>query len=219
LIVFDLDGTLVDSRRDLADATNAMLSELGARPLPEAEVIAMVGEGAQVLVERALAATGRPAAEVPRALDRFLAIYETHLLDHTRPYHGVPELLAHLAGVARLAVLTNKPTHASTRLLEGLGLSQYFEEIVGGDGGYPRKPDPAALLRLMETSRTTRRRTILVGDSAVDLETARNAGVPCCLVRYGFGFREARLEQSEAFIAGSPQEVAEFCLTSFRTEQ
>lgn len=216
LIVFDLDGTLVDSRRDLAKAVNSMLGELGAPTLSGEQVTRMVGEGARVLVEKALAAAGKPAEELPRALTRFLEIYDAHLLDHTRPYDGVPELLGRLRAVAHLAVLTNKPTHASVRVLDGLGLSDYFHEIIGGDSAYPRKPDPAALVHLMDACDAVREETMMVGDSRIDLETALNARVSCCLVRYGFGFPGGKPEESGALIAETPQAVAEICLKSLR---
>lgn len=211
LIVFDLDGTLVDSRRDLATAVNLMLNELGAAPLAEAEVTSMVGEGARVLVERALEASGRRGQDAPRALSRFLEIYDKHLLDRTRPYDGVPELLGQLRGVADLAVLTNKPTRASVRVLAGLGLNDYFVEVIGGDSEFPRKPDPAALLHLARICHTGRDQAVMVGDSRIDLETARAAGVGCCLVRYGFGFPKNALPD-DVLIAESPQAVATLCL-------
>jgi phosphoglycolate phosphatase len=190
LVVFDLDGTLIDSRRDLADATNAMLAEYGAPPLPEDAVARMVGEGAAVLVSRALAASGLPAG-TPGALDRFLQHYGTRLTVHTRPYEGIPELLAALRadGAAVLAVLTNKPGRATSAILEQLGLAGYFRLVLGGDTGAGRKPDPAGLLSIVRDAGTTPPRTLLVGDSPVDLETARRAGTRICLARYGFGFR------------------------------
>ncbi len=209
LIVFDLDGTLVDSRKDLALGVNAMLVERGAGPLPEGQVTRMVGEGARVLVERAIAAAGLPAGEASHALGRFLAIYQEHLLDHTRAYDGVPQLLQRLRGATRMAVLTNKPTAASERVLEGLGLRGCFDEVIGGDSPYPRKPDPAALLHLVDAWGATSDTTLMVGDSRIDLETARNARVRCCLVRYGFGFAFGPDELGdEAIVAGTPDQIA-----------
>lgn len=213
LVVFDLDGTLVDSRKDLATAVNGMLLEYGSSPLPEADVTRMVGEGARVLVDRAMAAAGLPAAEAPRALDRFLALYDAHLLDHTRPYEGVLNLLEQLDGLANLAVLTNKPHRATTRVLEGLGLRRYFIEVIGGDQDLPRKPDPAGLLALVERCGAARDETLMIGDSRVDLETARKAGVACCLVRYGFGFPDGTLPPG-VLIAETPAAVAELCAKS-----
>jgi phosphoglycolate phosphatase len=198
LIVFDLDGTLVDSRRDLADSVNAMLVESGRPPLEVADVTKMVGEGARLLVERALASSeasagsaNAPPISVADALERFLVHYDGGLLNHTRAYGGIPAWLASLQGSAALAVLTNKPRDASVRILEGLGLARYFAEVLGADGPHPRKPDPAALLDLMNRRGVARQDTLFIGDSRIDLETARNAGVRLCLVRYGFGFRFA----------------------------
>ena len=187
LLVFDLDGTLVDSRRDLADATNALLVELGALPLPVDAVAAMVGEGAAVLVRRALTASGLDPA-TPGALDRFLAHYEERLLVHTRPYEGTREALVELHAICPLAVLTNKPTRATRSVLEGLDLAGFFRWVVGGDTAHGRKPDPAGLQWLMEQAGADPRQTMLIGDSPVDRETALRAGARVCLVRYGFGF-------------------------------
>jgi phosphoglycolate phosphatase len=186
LIVFDLDGTLVDSRRDLAESANQLLEELGAAPQPEAAIVRMVGEGAAVLVHRALAAAG--VGEPPGALERFLEIYSGRLLNHTRPYDGIPEAVSVACRHARLAVLTNKPTRPSEEILDGLALRELFEDVIGGDGPWPRKPDPASLLALMEKTGATPATTLLVGDSAIDHETARRASVRCCLAAYGFGY-------------------------------
>ena len=187
LIVFDLDGTLVDSRRDLADAANAVLAASGADPLSEEVIGRMVGEGAATLIARAFAASGR---ERPAdALDRFLAIYNERLLHHTRAYPKMPEVLAELQKRARLAVLTNKPLDATRRVLAGLDLARYFsdEDVVGGDGPFPRKPDPAGLRHLIASAGALPGDTVLVGDSVIDWRTARNAGATLYLARYGFG--------------------------------
>ena len=209
LVVFDLDGTLIDSRKDLADAVNALLVELGRPLLTEAAVAGMVGEGARVLIDRALAATGADPALAPAALPRFLALYDERLLDHTVPYAEIPELLSDLHGRVRLAVLTNKPGAATVRILEGLKLARYFEEVIGGDAAFPRKPDPAALLHLMDRFGATPSETALVGDSPIDLDTARNAGVFACLARYGFGFRFTDAELRGVFVVDSPREIAQ----------
>ena len=187
LIVFDLDGTLVDSRRDLTDSANAVLAASGADPLGEEVIGRMVGEGAATLIARAFAASGR---EQPAdALDRFLAIYDDRLLRHTRPYPKMPDVLAELQTRARLAVLTNKPLRATRRILAGLDLARYFsdEDVVGGDGPFPRKPDPEGLRHLIASARATADATVLVGDSLIDWRTARNGGVTLYLARYGFG--------------------------------
>jgi phosphoglycolate phosphatase len=209
LIVFDLDGTLIDSRRDLANATNALLVECGAAPLAEERVGRMVGDGAATLVARAFQASG--IAQPPDALDRFLRIYGEHLLDYTRPYDGIPEALRTLRSSRRLAVLTNKPLASTRRILDGLALAQYFppDAVVGGDGPFPRKPDPAGLQHLVDRAGVTPADTLLVGDSAIDWRTARAARVSVCLVRYGFGFEGSPLDElgMEDRVVASPGEL------------
>jgi phosphoglycolate phosphatase len=184
LIAFDLDGTLIDSSRDLADSVNDLLGELGAAPLPLDSIAKMVGDGARVLVHRALAASGLP--ETTEAVARFLAIYDTRLLDHTRPYDGLPDIVRAAREHARVAVLTNKPLDASEKVLAGLGLRDLFDDVIGGDGPFPRKPDPAGLRALIERAGATPGRALMVGDSRVDYETAKSASARCCLVAYGF---------------------------------
>jgi phosphoglycolate phosphatase len=185
LIVFDLDGTLIDSRRDLADAANALIQERGGMPLPVEAVGRMVGDGAAMLVQRALAAAD--VAQDERSLPRFLHLYEERLLRTTRPYPGMLEALAAIRSLGALAVLTNKPLRHSEALLDALGLAPFFASVVGGDGPFPRKPDPRGLQHLMAEHGLSSDRTILVGDSPIDAATARNAGTRFCLARYGFG--------------------------------
>ena len=187
LIVFDLDGTLIDSRRDLADSANELIRELGGTQLSEAAIAAMVGDGAAALVRRALAAAGVP--QTPSALPRFLDIYDSRLLNHTRAYDGIPEAVrAARRPHVPFAVLTNKPAGPSERILIGLGLRDLFDEVIGGDGPNPRKPDPASLLQLIDRANATPANTLIVGDSAIDHETARRASARCCLATYGFGY-------------------------------
>jgi phosphoglycolate phosphatase len=209
LIVFDLDGTLVDSRRDLAEAINEVLVEQGGDPLPEEAIGRMVGEGAATLVARAFAKAGR---ERPNdALDRFLAIYNGRLLNHTRPYPGIPRVLRELGSRAALAVLTNKPLEAARRVLAGLDLAAYFPpaRVVGGDGAFARKPDPAGLRHLIAEAGTTAGDTALVGDSLIDWRTARGASAAACLARYGFGFEGFPVEQLESgdLVVDRPEEL------------
>jgi len=209
LIVFDLDGTLIDSRQDLADSANALIAERGGAPLPVDSVTAMVGEGAALLVRRALAAAGLPP-DVDTALPRFLELYDQRLLAHTRVYPGTVEALDTIARGATLAVLTNKPQRPTETILAGLNLDVYFAHVIGGDSAFGRKPDPAGLRHLIATVDSSREETILVGDSAIDLRTARAARVRVCLVKYGFGFPLAAAEMSgDEQLAGSPGELPE----------
>ena len=187
LIVFDLDGTLVDSHRDLAAAANGLVTGLGGTALSEQQVVQMVGEGAAVLVRRALSAAGLDA-ETPGALDRFLAIYDACLLDDTAPYPGTVELLSELLPRYTLAVLTNKPTSPTARILQGLDLARFFKLVVGGDTLFGRKPAPEGLQHIIEASGASPARTMMVGDSPVDRQTARRAGTAICLARFGFGY-------------------------------
>ena len=209
LIVFDLDGTLVDSSVDLANAVNALLVELGRPPLPNRTIIDMVGEGANVLVRRALTAASLDP-DTPEALERFLGHYDPHLLDHTRPYPGMVDVLDRFTGRVAMAVLTNKPARATQSMLDGLGLQKYFRAIVGGDTSFGRKPTPAGLLHLAAHAGVEPARVVMVGDSAVDLSTARNAGTRICLARYGFGYRftAADFRGDELFIESPADLVA-----------
>jgi phosphoglycolate phosphatase len=186
LIVFDLDGTIVDSQRDMADSANEMLAGYGAGPLALDAVTAMVGNGAARLVERALAAAGVDAP-LPEALGQFLAIYDRRLIEHTKPYDGLPGIIADAAARAPLAVLTNKTEAASRRLLEAFGLLASFRWVIGSDSSFPRKPDPSSLRHLIDVSGATPDTTLMVGDSAVDMETASRAGTAMCVALYGYG--------------------------------
>lgn len=202
-VVFDLDGTLVDSATDLASAASALTVELGGRPLSRAEIVAMVGDGAAMLVRRVLGAAALDP-ETPGALDRFLALYDARLLDTTRLYPGIREALDRLDPLVTLTVLTNKPRRPAERVLEGLGVRPLFLEVVGGDGPLPRKPDPAGLrsLRLHAGGGPM----ALVGDSPVDAETADRGGVPFVLAGYGFG--AASFDHAPTrFVAASPADL------------
>ena len=181
LVIFDLDGTLIDSVTDLSRSVGELVTSLGGRPLSQEEVAGMVGDGAAVLVRRALdAAAIRP--NVPDVLERFLEIYNRRLLETTVAYPGIEEVLRTISRRARLAVLSNKPEAPSRRILNGLGLTTYFEAIVGGDGPHGRKPDPAGLLALAHDDRDV----MLVGDSPIDWATSRAAGCAFAWAKYGF---------------------------------
>jgi phosphoglycolate phosphatase len=186
LLIFDLDGTLIDSKRDLALSVNATRAHLGMGPLDIEKISSYVGNGAPVLIRRAL---GEQATEplVEEALEFFLEYYREHKLDSTRLYPGVKESLERLrAAGKRLAVLTNKPVAPSRGIVEGLGVSGHFFQIYGGNSFVFKKPNPIGVEKLMAEAGVDRGRTLMVGDSGVDVETARNAGVQACGVTYGF---------------------------------
>ena len=185
LVIFDLDGTLVDSVEDLCNSVNAARAYMGLPPLAHELVASYVGNGAPVLIRRAM---GPEATEeqVQEALGFFLSYYREHMLDHTRPYPGVVETLEklHECGV-RMAVLTNKPQRFSRDLCAGLGLAKYFFQIYGGNSFEQKKPDPVGIRTLMQEAGAKPQETWMVGDSATDVLTARNAGVRAVGVTYG----------------------------------
>ena len=186
LLIFDLDGTLVDSRHDLANAVNAMRSHLGLSVLVNERVYSYVGNGAQVLVRRSLG-DGATEAEFQSGLAFFMEYYGAHLLDYTALYPGVLETLDRFREAGkRMAVLTNKPIAMSLYILHGLGVDGHFFRIFGGDSFEQKKPHPIGVEQLMREAGVDRARTMMVGDSSVDVATALNAGIACCGVTYGF---------------------------------
>ena len=210
LIAFDLDGTVVDSRRDLAQSANQLIVELGGQELPEDVIGRMVGEGAAVLVDRALTEAG--VVNEPKALPRFLEIYDGRLLRHTSVYPQIEDAIQLARRNSRVCILTNKPVAPSERILTGLGLRGLFDDVIGGDGPFPRKPNPAGLLALVERAGLTPADVLLIGDSRIDHETAKNAGVQCCLAAYGFGYETFPVDQlnGSEWIAVEPGDVAGF---------
>jgi phosphoglycolate phosphatase len=186
-LVFDLDGTLVDSLPDLEAALVATLREVGAPALSRDEVRGMIGDGTAALVSRALAARGLPPAMLSERLARFLALYEAAPVARSRPYPGVPETLAALRRDGRsLAVCTNKPQRATLAVLSGLGLEEFFAGIIGGDVLPVKKPDPGHLRAAIEAIGAMPGDAVMIGDNEHDVATAKAAGVPVILVRYGY---------------------------------
>ncbi|SRR5579883_576614 len=204
LLIFDLDGTLIDSKRDLTDSVNATRAWQGLAPLPGDIVSSYVGNGAPLLIRRSFPHATQE--ELPRLLRYFLDYYREHMLDATVLYPTVREALDQLhAADIPLAVLTNKPVRFSIRLIEGLGLESHFFRIYGGNSFEQKKPDPIGIKTLMAESGASPRSTIMVGDSAVDIRTARNAGVQACGVSWGF--------QPETFLEAPP----DFVIDDMRT--
>jgi phosphoglycolate phosphatase len=186
LLIFDLDGTLIDSRLDLANATNATRRHMGMEPLTNERVYSYVGNGAPVLIRRALGEQATEA-EVQEALEFFLEYYGQHVLDNTVLYPGVRESIERLrAAGKRMAVLTNKPVRMSRAIVEGLGVAGHFFQVYGGNSFEFKKPNPVGIRALMEETGVAREDALMVGDSSVDVQTARNAGIRCCGVTYGF---------------------------------
>jgi phosphoglycolate phosphatase len=188
LIIFDLDGTLIDSRLDLIHSVNAMLRNFKRPELPGEVVASYVGDGVSMLVRRAL---GDPKDEdfLQRALDFFLHYYREHKLDNTRPYPGIVEALDRMysnGSDRRMAVLSNKPVNPCRAIIKELGLAHFFVRVYGGNSFETKKPDPAGVQTLLRETKTPPEQAIIIGDSAVDVLTGRNAGIATCGVTYGF---------------------------------
>jgi phosphoglycolate phosphatase len=185
LLIFDLDGTLVDSEQDLALSVNAMLQRMERKPLKVEQIASYVGQGVTVLVQKSLGAGGSEE-DVERGTALFLEHYRHHMLDNTVPYPGVREALENLHRWNK-AVLTNKPVNFSRDLLAGLGLTEFFRQIYGGNSFERKKPDPVGVFKLMSETETPASNTLMVGDSISDVLAGRNARAWTCGVSYGFG--------------------------------
>ncbi len=187
LILFDLDGTLIDSKQDIATSVNSMMGLLNLPPLPHETIYEFVGNGVTPLIRQAVATAG--GMDFDRALEIFKAYYMEHCLDTTTLFPGVLEVFRHLAGIPKV-VLTNKSQGFSEKILQGLGLTPLLKGIYGGDTEFPKKPDPAVVHHLMKIHKAGASETIMVGDSSVDMETGRRAGILTAGVTYGLRPRE-----------------------------
>lgn len=211
LLIFDLDGTLIDSRLDLIHSINAMLRHLERSELPGEVVASYVGDGAPMLVRRAL---GDPEDEkfVQQALDYFLAYYRIHKLDYTQVYAGVKESLSAIRnsnGVRRqMAVLSNKPVLPSRAIVDALGLAEFFVQVYGGNSFPTKKPDPQGAQALLKETGIAAEETLMIGDSSVDVLTGRNAGLWTCGVTYGFA-PHTLCEAPPDVLVDTPQDLAE----------
>jgi len=191
LVIFDLDGTLIDSRLDLVHSVNAALRHIGRPELPDDVIASYVGDGAPILIQRALGGEAIDEALVRQGLQFFLSYYREHKLDHTTVYEGVREALGFIQrasnGVPRkMAVLSNKPVVPSRAIVEALGLGSFFTQIYGGNSFASKKPDPEGARKLLEEMGVLAEETAIVGDSHVDVETGRNSGLSTVGVSYGF---------------------------------
>lgn len=215
LLIYDLDGTLIDSRRDIADSVNWTLRELGLAELPIEIVSDFVGNGVKNLIEQSLEAaspknqaTHGKLPSLKKSIKLFRGRYGEHLLDHTCLYPSVRKVLEFFKG-RKQAVITNKPENFSLEILKGLGVETYFHQVIGGDKGFPKKPAPEPVFELLETCRVKREEAVLIGDSDTDIKTGRNAGVKTIAVTYGFGKRPALEAAQPDFILEDLEELVE----------
>jgi len=212
LVIFDLDGTLIDSRLDLVHSVNAALRHIGRPELPDAVIASYVGDGAPILIQRALGGETSDETLVRKGLEYFLSYYREHKLDHTKVYPGIAEALAviqHSAngGQRKMAVLSNKPVNPSRAIIEALGLAPFFSHVYGGNSFTSKKPDPEGVRRLLLESGANPQEAAIVGDSHVDVRTGRNAGLWTIGVTYGFSAHTFADEPADVTV-DSPQELA-----------
>jgi phosphoglycolate phosphatase len=221
LVIFDLDGTLIDSRLDLVHSVNAALRHIGRPELPDDVIASYVGDGAPTLIQRALGGEAVDEAIVRQGLQFFLSYYREHKLDHTTLYPGVTEALVAVRdgsnGTARtMAVLSNKPVVPSRAIVEALGLGPFFRQIYGGNSFATKKPDPEGARKLLEENGVRPEEAVIVGDSHVDVETGLNAGLWTVGVSYGFA--PHTLEESPPdVLVDAPHELAEVFSSDIRS--
>ncbi len=212
LVIFDLDGTLIDSRLDLVHSVNAALRHIGRPELPEDVIASYVGDGAPILIQRALGGETVDESLVRKGLEFFLSYYREHKLDHTTVYPGIAEALAAIQksqnGVSRkMAVLSNKPVIPSRAIVEALGLGPFFSQIYGGNSFATKKPDPEGVRILLAEQGAEPDHAVIVGDSHVDIRTGRNAGLHTIGVTYGFAPHSLEDEPPDVLV-DSPREFA-----------
>jgi phosphoglycolate phosphatase len=211
-VIFDLDGTLIDSRLDLVHSVNAALRHIDRPELPEDVIASYVGDGAPVLIQRALGGEAFDTALAQKGLQFFLSYYREHKLDHTTVYDGVKEALSAVQGSSdgnsrKLALLSNKPVVPSRAIVEALGLGSFFMQIYGGNSFATKKPDPEGARKLLEEAGVLPEETAIVGDSHVDIETGRNAGLWTVGVTYGFAPHTLKNPEPDVLV-DAPVELA-----------
>lgn len=187
LIIYDLDGTLVDTREDIAHAVNHMLKEMAHKPLPQATIEKHVGRGLHHLVANCLGT--RDSKPVEKGARLYRQYYAEHMMDHTQLYPGALDMLNYFKDRLQ-AVITNKPNPFTEQMLKALGVAKYFSDIVAGDTDFPKKPDPSAVLFILQREKIKSDEALFIGDSLVDIETGRNAGIETVVTCHGFTCEE-----------------------------
>lgn len=213
LLIFDLDGTLIDSRLDLVHSVNATLRHMKRPELPDDVIASYVGDGAPALIQRALGNEAADEKLVRSGLEYFLAHYREHKLDHTHVYQGITEALgtlqnSHNGRPRKMAVLTNKPVNLSRAIVDALGLGKFFGRVYGGNSFATKKPDPEGAQTILREMGAGPQQTLIVGDSGVDVLTGRNAGMWTCGVTYGFA-PHTLLDTPPDVVLDQPSELAE----------
>lgn len=209
LFLFDLDGTLIDSKLDIANSVNHTMKVLGLSPLPNELIYDFVGNGVTPLIRKSVEAHGVHSFD--RAMEIFMAHYDQHLLDSTRLFPGMEDVLRKFQNTPKI-IVTNKSQGFSDKIAKGLDLMPHFEGLFGGDTEFPKKPDPAVVRHLLDRFQVPPEETVIIGDSRVDIETGKNSGILTCGVTWGFRPR-SELEESQCdWIAESPRDIlTQFC--------
>ncbi|OVE76791.1 hypothetical protein BVX98_04725 [bacterium F11] len=209
-IIFDLDGTLIDSREDLASAVNHALQTIGKPQKSTNEIIEHVGYGLAYLLENTVGPVDQK--ELRKGTEAFQQFYKVHCVDVTRPYKHVLRILKELALVAKLGMVTNKPKTFTELIVTNLGLDQYVSVRIAGDTIQERKPHPAPLLEALRILGGDVHSAYMVGDGIQDVEAGKNAGMKTCVARYGFGFREEIMEFKPDFVIDDFSELKEIVI-------
>lgn len=204
LILWDLDGTLIDSKRDIANSVHYTLKTLGLPQISDELIYSFVGNGVTPLIQQSVSQPG--GSTFKEALEIFMKHYNEHCLDTTLPFPGILDVLNQLSQT--MVVITNKSQGFSEKIIRGLGLDLFFKGIYGGDTSFPKKPDPAIVHHLLKQFGVSSEKTIIIGDSRVDMETGKNAGILTCGVTYGFRPRSELEEVGCDYLVGTPNELA-----------
>ncbi len=200
LIIFDLDGTLAETRQDIANAANYMLAKLGLAELPESVITGYVGDGIKKLIERCLADYSNKSTE--KAFDFFIEFYSVHLADHTHLYPGIAEFLKQIQS-KKMAVLSNKAQKFTEEIIHRLKVNNYFQLIMGSNPQFPKKPDPGSINHIIKTLNSTKEKTIIMGDTKNDILAGQAAGIYTCAVSYGFRSKEELLNYNPDYMIDS----------------
>jgi phosphoglycolate phosphatase len=218
LVIFDLDGTLIDSRLDLVHSVNAALRHIGRPELPDDVIASYVGDGAPILIQRALGGEQVDEALIRQGLEFFLSYYRAHKLDHTTVYAGIAEALAAIQNSAngaprKMAVLSNKPVVPSRAIIDALGLGRFFSQVYGGNSFTTKKPDPEGARKLLDEYGVQPQHAAMIGDSHVDVETGRKAGMVTVGVTYGFAPHTLEDEPPDVLVDHPIELAAVFAVT------
>ena len=216
LVIFDLDGTLIDSRLDLVHSVNAALRHINRPELPDDVIASYVGDGAPILIQRALGSEAVDEALVRKGLEFFLSYYREHKLDHTTVYPGIRHALAAIHNSSnglprKLAVLSNKPVNPSRAIVEALGMGTYFSQVYGGNSFTTKKPEPEGALQIVAENGVRPEQAAMVGDSHVDIQTGRNGGLWTIGVTYGFAPHTLETEAPDILV-DTPEELSKVFL-------